>query len=113
VRVAKRFTRLAYAMLAGKQIIPHPCCREPHYILDKLLAFHTAHGATPAQIRDALDAAAQQLPAAVRGREAETLHRRAHEFQNARKLDVQSIGSILKEVLAKRLGITLQSTAEG
>jgi len=113
VRVAKRFTRLAYAMLAGRQIIPHPCCREPHYILDKLLAFLLEHGATHAQVRDCLDAAAQQLPQGIRTGEGKTLQCRADEFQTARKVDVRSLGSILKEVLANRLQLNVQSSAEG
>jgi transposase len=112
VRVAKRFTRLAYAMLAGRQIVPHACCREPHYILDKLLAFLLEHAAVHAQVRECLDAATQQLPAAVRAGEAQTLQARAAEFQKARKVEVQSLGSILKEVLANRLQLTVQS-AEG
>jgi transposase len=113
VRVAKRFTRLAYAMLAGRQIVPHPCCREPHYILDKLLAFLLEHGATHAQVRECLDAAAQQLPQRVRAGEGKTLQARVDEFQKARKVQVQSLGSILKEVLANRLQLTVQSKAEG
>jgi transposase len=113
VRVAKRFTRLAYSMLAGRQIIPHACCREPNYILDKLLAFLLAHQATHAQVRECLDNAAQQLPATAHAVEAETLRTRADEFQHARKSQVQSLGSILREVLAKRLATAVQSPAEG
>jgi hypothetical protein len=58
VKVAKRFSRLAYIMLAGRRIVPHACCRDPHYILDKLLAFHLEHDATHAQLREHLAAAA-------------------------------------------------------
>lgn len=113
VRVAKRFTRLAYLMVAGQRIVPHPCCREPHYILDKLLAFHLDHEAEHAPIRDCLSAAAQRLPAETHAGESQTLQARANKFQAARKPQVQSLGSILKEVLAKRLGPSVQSVAEG
>lgn len=113
VRIAKRFTRLAYAMLAGQQIIPHPCCRDPHYILDKLLAFHLEHEATAAQVRECLQAAAAQLPGSAQAREAAKLTSRADEFEQARKPGLQSLGSILREVLANRLGLTVQSAAEG
>lgn len=113
VRVAKRFSRLAYLMVAGQCIVPHPCCREPHYILDKLLAFHLDHAATDSQIRDCLSTAAQQLPQEARAGEAQTLQARADKFRAARKPQVQSLGSILKEVLAKRLGMSVQSAAEG
>jgi transposase len=113
VRIAKRFTRLAYAMLAGRQIIPHPCCRDPHYILDKLLMFHLEHEANAAQVRNCLQAAAAQLPASAQPREAAKLMNRTDEFQQARKPALQSLSSILREVLARRLGVTVQSAAEG
>ncbi len=113
VRATKRFTRLAFVMLTGSQIIPHPCCRDPHYVLDKLLTFHLEHSATHTQIRECLAVAARQLPPAARAREAQTLSRRADELQQARKPALQSLGSILKEVLAKRLGLAVQSVAEG
>jgi len=112
VRVAKRFSRLAYAMLAGRQIVPHPCCREPHYILDKLLGFDLEHETSHAQIRDHLAAAAEQLPQAARAREAHALRTSAAEFQQSRKPHLQSLGAVLKEVLARRLGLTVQSHAE-
>lgn len=108
VRVAKRFSRLAFIMLAGRQIVSHECCRDPHYILDKLLAFHLEHDASHTQIRDGLAAASAQLPNASRAREAAALHDRAAKFQTARKPEIQSLGSILKEVLANRLHATVQ-----
>jgi transposase len=112
VRAAKRFTRLAYAMLAGRQIVHHPCCRDPHYILDKLLAFHLDHGASHLPIRENLAAAAQQLPDAARPREAAALHKTAAQFQKARKPGLAALGEILREVLANRLGLTVQSSPE-
>lgn len=112
VRVAKRFTRLAYAMVAGQQIIPHPCCREPHYILDKLLTFSLEHAASVEQIRDWLDAAAGQLPSSVRAKEAGVLQTRVPQFQRARRPHVQTIGGILNELLVNLLGMKLQSAAE-
>ena len=51
--------------------------------------------------------------AAVRVGEAKTLQTRADEFHNARKVEVQSLGAILKEVLVNRLQGTVQSSAEG
>ena len=43
-RVGKRFCRLAFAMVGGRQLIPHPCCQNRAYILDKLNSFHQDHG---------------------------------------------------------------------
>ncbi len=112
VRAAKRFTRLAYAMVAGRQIIPHRCCREPHYILDKLLTFALEHRASLEQIRELLDAATEQLPCSVRAPEAGVLQKRVPQFQRARRPQVQAIGGILNELLVKLLGMQVQSSAE-
>lgn len=112
VRVAKRFSRLAFLMLAGRRIVPHECCRDPHYILDKFVAFHLEHQASHVEVRDQLDAAATQLPHAMHDREADALRITAAQFEKARTSQVQSLGSILKEVLANRLRCTVQSTPE-
>jgi transposase len=73
VKVAKQFSRLAYAVVAGRQIIPHPCRQQRHYVLRKLLGFHAGHGTAPAQLRRDLEALAAQLPEASRGEEARPL----------------------------------------
>ena len=112
VRVAKRFSRLAFAIVAGRQIVPHPCCRAPHTILDKLLTFHLEHRTTPEQIREQLAAATEQLPSAARAREGDALEQRASEFRRARRPQVQKIGDIVTEVLAKLLATTVQSASE-
>lgn len=112
VRVAKRFSRLAFLMVAGRQIVPHECCRDPHYILDKFVAFHLEHHASHAEMREHLDAASAQLPDAVHDREADALQATAAQFDNSRSSQVQSLGSLLKEVLANRLRLTVQSIPE-
>src|SRR5258706_862311 len=43
VRAAKRFCRIAYRMVAGRQVFRHPSCRERHYIIEKLSTFHVEH----------------------------------------------------------------------
>jgi Transposase IS116/IS110/IS902 family. len=47
VKVAKSFSRLAFAMVAGRQLFPHPCRQPHHYVLGKLLEFHAEHGTDP------------------------------------------------------------------
>ena len=37
VKVAKNFSRLLFAMVAGRQLFPHPCRQEGHYLLHKLM----------------------------------------------------------------------------
>src|SRR5262249_27222843 len=57
VKVAKIFSRLAFALVAGRQLFPHACCRPRHAILGKLLAFHSDHGTDPVAMRQDLEAA--------------------------------------------------------
>ena len=40
VKVALRFCRIAFQMVAGRQVFRHPSIQGRHYILDKLSAFH-------------------------------------------------------------------------
>ena len=40
VKVAKKFSRLAYACVAGDEPLRHPCFQQPDSILEKLRAFH-------------------------------------------------------------------------
>jgi len=73
VRVAKRFCRIAYQMVAGRQVFRHPSCQQRHKILDKLSKFHIAHGTTIDHVLRDLGAAAEWIPAAEHAAEAEPL----------------------------------------
>ncbi len=99
VKVAKTFSRLAFAMVAGKQVIPHPCCRERHYILAKLLDFYTSHGTLPQIMREDLEAAVEQLPARTRREECKSLEDRLDELKKRR--GPQPLAEIIPLVLAK------------
>ena len=71
VKIAKRFTRLALACVAGDQPMRHPCFQKPDSILDKLRRFHQEHG-TPLDVLLAdLEAAVEQLPYNTCNHEAE------------------------------------------
>ena len=111
-RVAKRFSRLAYAMVAGQQIVAHPCCNTPGYVLDKLVMFHLEHAAPAEILVAALDAAAGQLPRAARARETEGLQPRIAHLRAARKPGLKPLGALIAEVLVKRLSVHVQSTPE-
>ncbi len=37
VRAAKRFCRIAYRMVARRQVYRHPSCQERHYILTEVV----------------------------------------------------------------------------
>jgi transposase len=111
VKIAKTFSRLAFAMVAGRQVIPHPCCRERHYILAKLLDFYTSHGSLPQTMRKDLEAAVEQLPARTRGEERKSLTEHLDELKKRRS--PQPLAAIIPLVLAK-LGLRqVQSTPEG
>jgi len=103
VKVAKAFSRIAYAMVAGRQLFPHPCCQQRHYILDKLLAFHREHDTPMDHVLLDLQAATDQLPRSAYAQEAEPLAKRLEALQASRR-GPQLLANIIPIVLA-RLGI--------
>lgn len=108
VKVAKVFSRLAFAIVAGRQLFAHPCCQQRHYILDKLLAFHHEHRTPPEALQQDLEAAAAQLPRSAYAAEARPLAEQLDELSR-RGRGVQPLSRILPLVLA-RLGVrVLQS----
>lgn len=109
VKVAKIFSRIAFAMVAGRQIFPHPCCQQRHYLLGKLLSFHTDHRTAPDQIREDLLALSQLVPESRRAEEARPLQDQLQSL--ARRRGPQPLANIIPLVLA-RLGV-IQSDACG
>jgi transposase len=112
VKVAKSFSRIAFVMVAGRQLLNHPCCQQRHYILDKILRFHTEHHSPSALLQQDLNAAAAQLPGHVHAEEARPLQSRLDELAK-RKRGPQALADILPLVLAKLRPCQVQSTAEG
>jgi transposase len=107
VKVAKIFSRLAFALVAGRQLFPHPCCQPRHYILAKLLAFHSEHGTDPLPMRQDLEAAVEQLPATARAAEAEPLQQELEAV--GRRRGPQPLAGIIPLVLARLAGRVVQS----
>jgi transposase len=101
VKVACRFCRISYHMVAGRQVFCHPGLRERGYILDKLLAFHLEHQTPYEQIMRDLNHAFTQIPPKEHAAEAEPL---AERLKVARKKGPQPLAEILAIVLA-RLGV--------
>ncbi len=113
IKVASRFARVAYHLLAGGVVYQHPCCRERSYILEKLLTFHRQHGASPAEILEHLDAAMRQLPQCEYAAEAAALTKAFLTGRTSRRRGPQPIAEIVLEVLAK-LGVSqVQSDVTG
>src|SRR5712692_3616700 len=108
VKVAKIFSRLAYALVAGRQLFPHPCCQPRHYLLGKLLEFHGGHGTPPAELRQDLEAVIQHLPAKTRVEEAQPLEERLHELMKRRR-GPQPLAAIIPMILARLGKVVVQS----
>jgi transposase len=113
IRVANRFNRIAFHMVAGRQVFRHPGLQGRHYILEKLTAFYRDHEtAGPELLRD-LEAAVAQLPRTDYPAEARPLHEELQRIEAGRRRGPQLLGTILPIVLA-RLGVgAVQSTASG
>jgi hypothetical protein len=133
VRAAKRFCRIAYRMVAGRQVYRHPSCRERHYILAKLSIVYIEHETTLEPVSHDLRAAVDWIPAAEYAAEARTLGAGAPSAprgaaapattapggaarpptSNGRRTGPRPLSAILPEVLL-RLGVTMvESSASG
>jgi hypothetical protein len=110
VKVAKIFSRLAFAVVAGRTLFPHPCCQQRHYVIGKLLQFHSEHSTDLKAMRQDLEAAADQLPVQQRAAEAEPLQRELEAL--AQRRGVQPLAAIIPLVLARLAGRVVQSTSE-
>jgi transposase len=113
VKVALRFCRIAFQMVAGRQVFRHPCIQGRHYILDKLSAFHRAHDTGVTELMRDLQAAVGQIPAREHAAEARPLAEELRKIQDGHRRGPQLLGDILPIVLA-RLGVgVVQSTESG
>lgn len=113
VRIGMRFCRIAFQMVAGRQVFRHPCIQGRHYILDKLSAFHAAHDTPMPELLRDLQAAIGQVPRREHADEAKPLHEELRKIQDGRRRGPQPLGDILPIVLA-RLGVgVIKSTESG
>jgi transposase len=113
VRVAHRFCRIAFQMVAGRQVFRHPAIQGRHYILDKLNGFHRDHDTGMAEVLRDLQAAVGQVPQRDHAAEAKPLQEELDRIQNGRRRGPQLLGDILPIVLA-RLGVgAVQSEESG
>jgi transposase len=113
VRVACRFCRIAFQIVAGRQVFHHPGMQQRHYILDKLQTFHREHQTGLAQVMADLLAATGHLPRAAHADEARPLAEELARIRAGRCRGPQLLGDVLPIVLA-RLGVgEVQSNASG
>ena len=99
VRLATRFCRAAYVMVAGRKVFQHPGIRSRDCILEKLLEFHAEHGASTAQITQDLQAACTHVPEDERKIEAAPLIRQWERIKRRRR-GPQSVTTLIPAVLA-------------
>jgi transposase len=104
VKVGLRFCRIAFQMVAGRQVFGHPSIRGRHYVLDKLMAFHRTHDTGMAEVLRDLQAASAQVPPREYAAEAQPLHEELQKIRDGRRRGPQLLGDILPIVLA-RLGV--------
>jgi hypothetical protein len=113
VRIAWRFCRIAYQMVAGQQLFAHPSIKGRPCILDKLNIFHREHGTARGPVLTDLQAAFGQLPPKEYAAEAQPLQQELHKMQSGRRRGPQPLGDILPMVLAQLGVVPLQSKASG
>ena len=108
-----RFARIAFHIVAGRQVFQHPATRERGYVLEKLIAFHREHDTPMSQVLADLNAAVTQLPASAHAAEAAPLVRELDRIRSGRRRGPQPLGDILPAVLARLGATTVQSAASG
>lgn len=111
VRAAKKFTRLAYVVLAGRRVLRHPCCQPGDAILLKLSEFHRARQAPMTQVLADLQAAVDQLPRKAYTHEADSLSAKL-QTHVARRRSPISLGELLPPILARLTKITPAEPSE-
>jgi transposase len=111
VKVGLRFCRIAFQMVAGRQVFRHPAIQGRHYILDKLTAFHRAHDTGMVEVLRDLQAALTHVPPREHAAEAKPLQEELEKIQQGRRRGPQLLGDILPLVLA-RLGIGVVQSEE-
>jgi len=113
IKVASRFSRIAFQMVAGHQVFRHPAIQGRDSVLAKLMAFHREHDTeAPALLRD-LQAALGQVPRAEHRVEAVPLQEELNKIHEGGRRGPQILGDILPIVLA-RLGVgVVQSQTSG
>jgi transposase len=111
VKIALRFCRIAFQMVAGRQIFHPPSIQGRHDILHKLSAFHRDHDTGMVEVLRDLQSAIGHIPAREHTREAKPLGEELQKIQDGHRRGPQPLSEILPLVLA-RLGVGVVQSAE-
>jgi transposase len=112
VRVANRFARISFQMVAGHQVLRHPAMQGRDYVMDKLLRFHVEHGSGPAAILADLRTAGGQLPACEHAAEAAPLAEQLDRVRRRRR-GPRPLAEVLPLMLAELGWQRVQSSGSG
>jgi transposase len=104
IKIGMRFTRIAFQMVAGRQVFRHPSIQGRHCILDKLNAFHREHDTGVVEVMRQLQDAVGQLPQREHAAEAKPLQAELNRIRDGGRRGPQVLGDILPIILA-RLGV--------
>jgi transposase len=113
VRVAKRFCRIAFRMVAGREVFRHPSCQERHLVLEKLIKFHIVHETPMEAVKRDLEAAAEQIPRREHAAEAVPLAIALGQASSRRRNGPCRLGEILPVILARLEVPTVESPVKG
>ena len=100
VKTAKRFTRLAFACVAGDEPMNHPAFRRPDSVLEKLREFHSDHKTPADRLLADMQLVVQQLARSTCQHEA-TVVAEVLQHHALRKRGGVRIGDLLPAVLAR------------
>ena len=103
VKVAKKFSRLCLACVAGDQPLKHPAMQQPDSILEKLRLFLHERQAPMEQVLADLKAAVAQFPADTRRREADIMAEVMRQHTTRRRGSVH-VGALMPALLARLEG---------
>jgi transposase len=112
VKAASRFCRIAYQIVAGRQVFRRPGWQGRRYVLAKLMAFHREHGAGATQQLQDLQAAVAQPPRPEHAAEAAP-HEELERLQGGRRRGPPLLGDVPPIGLARLGAGGVQSTASG
>ncbi len=113
VKIASRFCRIAYQMVASGRVFRHPCCQRRDYILSKLLTFHSEHSTPMTQAQATLAHAVRQLPVSEYAAEAAPLVGELESACRKRGRGPRLIGELLPAVLSRLGVVDVESRSSG
>jgi len=112
VKIAKRFSRLALACVAGDEPMRHPCFQQPDSILEKLRRFHHEHQTSVDILLADLETAVGQLLHNTCNHEAEIVADVLQQHTRRRR-GAGPIGEVLPAVLARLNIRTTEASKNG